>query len=124
MDSMNITSETPAGQAETPEAVISPLPWWTSQESGKASDIKYNHPLGFVADVGFVFSGVDGEGVPNAALIVRAVNCHDELVRRLRALLSLSEMLAANCTDRLDLSNDATISAAKATLAKAEGRAA
>ena len=58
----------------TPSPLIQPLPWSVREDAdGLASVIDSN---GFAVLIGVT--------VDEAALIVRAVNCHDELVRMLR----------------------------------------
>lgn len=103
------------------EAKHSPLPWRQHSGDGKTYASVRSHWGQCVADCG---SRSDNMAQANAELIVRAVNCHDELVAALKAVEPLVSFLHADYMQRNpNNSHAAEIEALRAVLAKAEGGA-
>jgi hypothetical protein len=96
-----------------------PTPYFVSERDGV--DINFIHPNKREYMVARAFVGIKNDAEANAAFIVRACNCHDELVEALEKLLDLDWQILAQC-DR-DNSVNPRLAKARSALAKARGDA-
>jgi hypothetical protein len=96
-----------------------PTPWSLNEQTVKSPP--YELTVAFCGGAAGC-SGTDGriitrqEAEANAALIVRAVNAHDDLVAALRNLISMADFFMTDAPQRV------AIEEAQAALAKAEGK--
>ena len=99
-----------------------PTPWYISETRLKTTIEIYIDGWGYtLADCDASHSSLaDKVGIEeveaNAAFIVKAVNCHDELLKALEGMLQIF----LDVDDSADFENMKTVKAARAAIAKAE----